>query len=84
MDKVSVRRCLETLLILYSDQREVQVELLSAGEDTGAVGAASVVLHAAYSPRLMSLRSPRGLADEALQFSKPHIRSCEVLDLLSC
>ena len=58
MDKVSVRRCLETLLILYSDQREVQVELSSAGEDTGAVGAASVVLHAAYSPRLMSMRSP--------------------------
>jgi predicted NBD/HSP70 family sugar kinase/predicted transcriptional regulator len=44
--------------ILYPDQREVQVELSSAGEDAGAVGAASVVLHAAYSPRLMSLRSP--------------------------
>jgi predicted NBD/HSP70 family sugar kinase len=43
--------------ILYPERREVRVELSCAGEDSGAVGAASVVLHAAYSPRLMSLRS---------------------------
>lgn len=43
--------------ILYPERREVQVELSGAGEDAGAVGAASVVLHAAYAPRLMSLRS---------------------------
>jgi predicted NBD/HSP70 family sugar kinase len=43
--------------ILYPERREVRVELSGAGEDSGAVGAASVVLHAAYSPRLMSLRS---------------------------
>jgi predicted NBD/HSP70 family sugar kinase len=43
--------------ILYPERREVRVELSSAGEDAGAVGAASVVLHAAYAPRLMDLRS---------------------------
>jgi predicted NBD/HSP70 family sugar kinase len=43
--------------ILYPKRREVRVELSSAGEDAGAVGAASVVLHAAYAPRLMDLRS---------------------------
>jgi predicted NBD/HSP70 family sugar kinase len=43
--------------ILYPERREVRVELSGAGEDAGAVGAASVVLHAAYAPRLMDLRS---------------------------
>ena len=43
--------------ILYPERREVRVELSSAGEDAGAVGAASVILHAAYAPRLMDLRS---------------------------
>jgi predicted NBD/HSP70 family sugar kinase len=43
--------------ILYPERREVRVELSSAGEDAGAVGAASVILHATYAPRLMDLRS---------------------------
>jgi predicted NBD/HSP70 family sugar kinase len=43
--------------VLYPERREVRVELSSVGEDAGAVGAASVVLHAAYAPRLMDLRS---------------------------
>jgi predicted NBD/HSP70 family sugar kinase len=42
--------------ILYPERREVRVELSSAGEDAGAVGAASVILHATYAPRLMDLR----------------------------
>jgi predicted NBD/HSP70 family sugar kinase len=56
----SYRREVEKALrgkILYPERREVRVELSGAGEDAGAVGAASVVLHAAYAPRLMSLRS---------------------------
>ncbi|MBA2533618.1 MAG: ROK family transcriptional regulator [Rubrobacter sp.] len=53
------RREVEVALrkVLYPERREVRVELSGAGEDAGAVGAASVILHAAYAPRLMSLRS---------------------------
>jgi predicted NBD/HSP70 family sugar kinase len=38
--------------MLYRDRREVSVEMSQSGEDAGAVGAASLILHAAYSPQL--------------------------------
>jgi predicted NBD/HSP70 family sugar kinase len=42
--------------ILYPDRRRVQVELSGAGQHAGAVGAASLVLHAAYAPRMVGLQ----------------------------
>jgi predicted NBD/HSP70 family sugar kinase len=44
--------------ILAGDRRGVRIELSTAGEDAGAVGAASLLLDATYSPRL-ALRSVR-------------------------
>lgn len=41
--------------ILYPDRRRVRAELSGAGEHAGAVGAASLILHAAYSPRMGGL-----------------------------
>ena len=38
--------------IIAHDRRAVRVELSTAGEDAGAVGAASLLLDATYSPRL--------------------------------
>jgi predicted NBD/HSP70 family sugar kinase len=38
--------------IMARDRRSVRVELSKAGEDAGAVGAASLLLDATYSPRL--------------------------------
>ena len=38
--------------MLYRDRREVSVEMSQSGEDAGAVGAASLIPHAAYSPQL--------------------------------
>jgi predicted NBD/HSP70 family sugar kinase len=46
--------------ILAGDRRSVRVELSTAGEDAGAVGAASLLLDATYSPRL-ALQSARVL-----------------------
>jgi len=43
--------------ILYGDRRRVGVELSGAGQHAGAVGAASLILHAAYAPRMVSLQS---------------------------
>jgi predicted NBD/HSP70 family sugar kinase len=43
--------------ILYRDRRQVRVELSGAGQHAGAIGAASLVLHAAYSPRMVGLQS---------------------------
>ncbi len=41
---------------LYPDRREVRVELSTAEEDVGAVGAASLILHTYYAPRMRGLR----------------------------
>jgi predicted NBD/HSP70 family sugar kinase len=43
--------------VLYRDRRKVRVELSTAGEDAGAVGAASLVLHMAYAPQMTGLRA---------------------------
>lgn len=41
---------------LYPDRRDVRIELSTATEDAGAVGAASLILHAYYAPRMRGLR----------------------------
>lgn len=43
--------------ILYGDRRRVGVELSGAGQHAGAVGAASLILHEAYAPRMVGLQS---------------------------
>lgn len=43
--------------ILARTRRKVRVELSEAGEDAGAVGAASMVLHSAYAPRMTRLKA---------------------------
>ncbi|HEX2912575.1 MAG TPA: ROK family transcriptional regulator [Chloroflexia bacterium] len=49
-----VQRALDARLITRNI-RQVRVELSQAGEDAGAVGAAAMVLHEIYSPRLSEL-----------------------------
>ncbi len=53
--KASVERALRERLITRN-VRHVGVELSIAGENAGAVGAAALVLHELYSPRLTELR----------------------------
>jgi hypothetical protein len=48
--------------IMARNRRKVLVELAKAGEDAGAVGAASLMLDATYSPRLVELDRARGAA----------------------
>jgi predicted NBD/HSP70 family sugar kinase len=48
--------------IMARNRRKVLVELAKAGEDAGAVGAASLMLDATYSPRLVELDRARGVA----------------------
>lgn len=48
--------------VMASDRREIQVELSLAGEDAGAVGAASLILDATYAPRLGGLDGGRVVA----------------------
>jgi hypothetical protein len=43
--------------ILYGYRRRVGVELSGAGQHAGAVGAASLILHAAYALRMVGLQS---------------------------
>lgn len=43
--------------ILYPERRTIRVEPSTAGEDAGAVGAASLVLHSVYAPRLIGLKA---------------------------
>lgn len=48
--------------IMARTRRNVLVELAKAGEDAGAVGAASLMLDATYSPRLVELERARVVA----------------------
>lgn len=43
--------------LLYKERRRVRAKISGLGGYAGAVGAASLVLHAAYAPRLLGLRS---------------------------
>jgi predicted NBD/HSP70 family sugar kinase len=45
--------------IMARDRREIKITLSEAGEDAGAVGAASLVLDAAFAPRLGRLDGAR-------------------------
>jgi predicted NBD/HSP70 family sugar kinase len=42
----------------HSRERSIRVEFSAAGSDVGAVGAASIVLHAAFTPRIPAAQRP--------------------------